>query len=115
MIPGAFVRLTIPEGAGATRWIPADAVVRTGQLTGVYTVEDDVLHLRWIRLGRTHGEAVEILSGPTGVLTVVRSPARGLQDGQPVSGVTRVPASAEDPAATATVGAVPSATTGQEG
>lgn len=89
IMPGAFVRLIIPEGATATRWIPADAVVRNGQLTGVFTVQDDVLRLRWIRLGRDRGEAVEVLSGPAGAMTVVRRPAPDLRDGQPVSSVTR--------------------------
>lgn len=96
LIPGAFIRLIIPEGAATTRWIPADAVVRNGQLTGVFTVQDDVLRLRWIRLGRDRGEVVEVLSGPAGALTVVRDPAPELRDGQPVSAVTRAPAPAQE-------------------
>jgi len=92
LVPGAFARLRLGAGTGESRWIPADAVFRNGQLTGIYTVEDDVLRLRWIRLGRTAGDAVEVLSGPAGALTVVRNPGRDLRDGQPVSGATAAPA-----------------------
>ncbi|HSG46659.1 MAG TPA: efflux RND transporter periplasmic adaptor subunit [Longimicrobiales bacterium] len=91
LVPGAFARLRLADAAGETRWIPADAVFRSGQLTGVYTVEDQVLHLRWIRLGRTRGDAVEVLAGPPGQMTVVRSPGRELQDGQPVSSASPAP------------------------
>ena len=99
LTPGAFARIRLEDATGETRWIPADAVIRNGQLTGVYTVEDDVLHLRWIRLGRTRGDAVEVLSGPAGDLTVVRSPGRELRDGQPVSSATPAPDTAPASAA----------------
>lgn len=89
LLPGAFVRLHLQTSRNATRWIPRDAVVRSGQLTGVFAVESDSLRLRWLRLGRTDGEVVEVLSGPAGPLTVVRSPSTDLRDGQPVSGVTQ--------------------------
>ena len=44
--------------------IPLDAVVHNGQLSGVYTVsESNTALLRWLRLGRTFGDSVEVLSG----------------------------------------------------
>ncbi|MCM4150366.1 efflux RND transporter periplasmic adaptor subunit [Arenibacter sp. N53] len=44
--------------------IPLDAVVHNGQLSGVYTVsESNTALLRWLRLGRTYGDSVEVLSG----------------------------------------------------
>lgn len=89
LIPGAFARIHVAGAAGATRWIPRDAVIRSGQLTGVYTVESDTLRLRWLRLGRTAGDAVEVLAGPAGSLQVVRNADPALRDGQPVSGVQR--------------------------
>jgi RND family efflux transporter MFP subunit len=95
LLPGAFARVHLEGSEDATRWIPADAIVRSGQLTGVYTLEQDTLRLRWLRLGRTDGEAVELLAGPAGALTVVRNPDGALRDGQPVSGVTTVAAPAE--------------------
>lgn len=87
--PGAVVRLALAGAGGGSRWVPEDAVVRRGQLTGVFSVEADTLRLRWLRLGRRADDAVEILAGPQGALTVVRRPDAGLVDGQPVSGVTR--------------------------
>lgn len=105
LIPGAFARIHVAGAAGATRWIPRDAVVRSGQLTGVYTVESDTLRLRWLRLGRTAGDAVEVLAGPAGTLQVVRDADMDLRDGQPVSGVQRrAPSSATPVAAQTTEG-----------
>ena len=44
--------------------IPLEAVVHNGQLSGVYTVsESNTALLRWLRLGRTYGDSVEVLSG----------------------------------------------------
>lgn len=92
-LPGTLARVRVPgtQGGAGTRWLPADALVRSGQLTGVYTVERDTLRLRWMRLGRQSGDAVELLSGPAGELVVVRDPAPGLRDGQPVSRATPIP------------------------
>lgn len=44
--------------------IPTAAVVTNGQLSGVYTVsESGTAILRWLRLGKTVGNQVEVLSG----------------------------------------------------
>ncbi|MEE9406922.1 MAG: efflux RND transporter periplasmic adaptor subunit [Polaribacter sp.] len=44
--------------------IPTEAIVTNGQLSGVYTVsESNTAMLRWLRLGRTYGNQVEVLSG----------------------------------------------------
>lgn len=44
--------------------VPESALVRQGQLTGVYTVgSDNVAILRWLRTGKTFGNQVEVLSG----------------------------------------------------
>ncbi len=87
--PGEVVRLVLAGAGGGSRWVPEDAVVRRGQLAGVFAVESDTLRLRWLRLGRRVDDAVEILAGPEGTLTVVRRPDADLVDGQPVSGTTR--------------------------
>lgn len=86
---GEVVRLELPGTGDGTRWLPVDALVRQGQLTGVFALESDTLRLRWIRTGRVVGEAVELLAGPAGEITVVRRPDPALRDGQPVSSVTR--------------------------
>ncbi|GHC62274.1 efflux RND transporter periplasmic adaptor subunit [Ulvibacter litoralis] len=44
--------------------IPSEAIITNGQLSGVYTVsESKTALLRWLRLGRTFGDQVEVLSG----------------------------------------------------
>lgn len=85
--PGSFVRLELGERATTTRWIPADAVVSRGQLTGVFVVEGDELRLRWIRVGQRLGASVEMLAGPGADALLVRDPASTFVDGQPVGDV----------------------------
>lgn len=44
--------------------IPNEALVTKGQLSGIYTVSaSNTALLRWLRLGRTFGDQVEVLSG----------------------------------------------------
>jgi RND family efflux transporter MFP subunit len=85
LVPGSYGRLEVERTGEGPRWIPADAVVDRGQLTGVYAVEADTVRLRWVRLGQRTDDAVELLSGPVGLNGVVRRPAPELFDGRPVS------------------------------
>ncbi|MBU2928328.1 efflux RND transporter periplasmic adaptor subunit [Winogradskyella psychrotolerans] len=44
--------------------VPTAAIITNGQLSGVYTVsQSNTALLRWLRLGRTFGDQVEVLSG----------------------------------------------------
>jgi RND family efflux transporter MFP subunit len=44
--------------------VPASAIVSKDQLTGLYTItEDKTAVLRWVRLGKAHGNQVQVLSG----------------------------------------------------
>jgi len=44
--------------------VPETALVRQGQLTGIYTIgSGNVAILRWLRIGKTFGNQVEVLSG----------------------------------------------------
>ncbi len=44
--------------------IPTTAIVKNGGLKGVYTVsEQNTALLRWLRLGKTYGDKIEVLSG----------------------------------------------------
>lgn len=44
--------------------VPESALVRQGQLTGIYTVgNNNVALLRWLRVGNIYGDQVEVLSG----------------------------------------------------
>lgn len=64
---GMFATVNFPvesNGIEAAILIPVDAVVNRGQLSGIYTVsESNTAILRWLRLGRIHGNEVEVLSG----------------------------------------------------
>ena len=66
--PGMFARLWLPAAvlaAGELRMqIPATAVVRRAEMTGVYVLDAQGRPLlRQVRLGRRSGEQVEVLSG----------------------------------------------------
>ncbi len=44
--------------------IPKSALVENGQLTGVYVVSSqNTAVLRWLKIGKTFGDNVEVLSG----------------------------------------------------
>lgn len=65
-IPGMFARAWLPDATpGEHRlYVPAQAVLRRAELTGVYVVHaDGKALLRQVRLGRADGGRVEILSG----------------------------------------------------
>lgn len=80
-LPGTFVRLAVAGVQEPGLLLPEDALVREGQLTGVFALEDGTLRLRWIRTGRSAGGMVEVLSGLGPETQVVRSPAPTLRDG----------------------------------
>lgn len=60
----ATVRFPIEEKGIAPIMIPKEAIINRGDLQGVYTVSSqNTAILRWLRLGRTYGDQVEVLSG----------------------------------------------------
>ncbi|GAB2775388.1 efflux RND transporter periplasmic adaptor subunit [Salinimicrobium soli] len=62
----ASVRFPIEKKAETTQavMIPEVAVITQGDLQGIYTVSSqNTAMLRWLRLGRTYGDKVEVLSG----------------------------------------------------
>ncbi|AOW20117.1 efflux RND transporter periplasmic adaptor subunit [Urechidicola croceus] len=68
ILSGMFTTVQFPVAKKATAstmvLIPTSAIVERGQLTGVYTVsQSNTAVLRWLRLGRTFGDNVEVLSG----------------------------------------------------
>ena len=67
ILSGMFATVQFPIERKTTTqmvMIPKSAVVTKGQLSGVYTVsESGTAILRWLRLGRTFGDEVEVLSG----------------------------------------------------
>jgi RND family efflux transporter MFP subunit len=71
VLPGMFAHVQFPlaqAAAPATKGgqvlVPVTALVKQGQLNGIYTLgSGDVAILRWLRLGKTFGNQVEVLSG----------------------------------------------------
>jgi RND family efflux transporter MFP subunit len=61
---GMFGRLLLDKGTSETIVVPRAAIVERGQLTGVFVVEPDrIARLRWVKVGRSFDEVVEVLSG----------------------------------------------------
>jgi RND family efflux transporter MFP subunit len=68
LTPGSFARVWLPvQGAATPRlYVPAKAVVRRAEMTGVYVLDPNGRSvLRQVRLGRAVDDTVEILSGVT--------------------------------------------------
>ena len=68
--PGLFARVWLPgasvsgQGASSRVYLPASAIVRRAELSAVYVVDaQGKPRLRQVRLGRTEGDRVEVLSG----------------------------------------------------
>ncbi len=62
----ASIAFSNSETSTATLFIPKSALIYQGQLIGVYTVSlQNTALLRWLRVGKTEGNQVEILSGLT--------------------------------------------------
>lgn len=62
-LPGGAATLGVPRGDRASIVIPAAAVVREGDLTGVRVQAEGGPELRWVRLGGVLADSVEVLSG----------------------------------------------------
>lgn len=65
ILPGMFVRAHFVIGKARKLLVPAGAVLRRGELTGVYVIDDKALpHLRQVRLGESvAGRDIEVLAG----------------------------------------------------
>lgn len=70
VLSGMFVNIQFPIANKANTsksevlLVPESALVKQGQLTGIYTIgTGNVAILRWLRVGKSFGEQVEVLSG----------------------------------------------------
>lgn len=76
---GMFGRMQFDTGTSRAMVVPAAAVVARGDLTGVFVVgADHLARLRWIKVGRTLGGQVEVLSGLNNGERVLAEGARGV-------------------------------------
>jgi hypothetical protein len=69
-LSGMFINATFPIDKAETTTetavvlVPKSAIIVQGQLSGIYTVNaENTALLRWLRLGKTYGENIEVLSG----------------------------------------------------
>lgn len=61
---GLFGRAQLPRGQRISLLVPQTAVVERGQLQGAYVVDQDqIASLRYLTLGRTFGQSIEVLAG----------------------------------------------------
>lgn len=67
ILSGMFASVQFPVEKKSTSkmiLLPKKAIITNGQLSGVYSVsQSNTAVLRWLRLGRTFGDEVEVLSG----------------------------------------------------
>lgn len=89
ILSGMFVTVQFPlEKQQQTDMIliPKEALVTKGQLYGIYTVsESNTALLRWLRLGKTFGDQVEVLSGLSANESYIISAEGKLYNGAKVS------------------------------
>ncbi|MBH2004707.1 MAG: efflux RND transporter periplasmic adaptor subunit [Sphingobacteriia bacterium] len=90
---GMFVHVQFPvkaapaavSGESGAVMIPVKAIINRDQLTGVYTISaQNTALLRWVRLGKTTGDQVEVLSGLAKNEQYILSAEGRLYNGAPV-------------------------------
>lgn len=74
LYPGMFVKVGFVVGESHRLLVPAAAVVRRSELSAVYVVNNDIVTLRQVRLGRLYGDSIEVLAGLSEGETVARDP-----------------------------------------
>ncbi len=90
---GMYVHLRIPVKETVTAakesgkiLVPSKAIITRDQLTGLYTISSqNTALLRWVRLGTTSGDQVEVLSGLAANETFILSAEGRLYNGAPVT------------------------------
>jgi RND family efflux transporter MFP subunit len=77
VLPGAYARLHLITGKADKLLVPASAVVRRGEVTLVYVLDDKGLpHLRQVRLGETMADGIEVLAGIASGEVIAREPIK---------------------------------------
>ena len=83
---GMFAEVGLATEKDRAIVVPQNAIVERGQLTGLYTLNDNSeVVLRWVLLGDSSGENIEILSGLKAGEVYVSKVDRPLSEGQKVS------------------------------
>jgi RND family efflux transporter MFP subunit len=86
---GMFARVSIPVGGTGMLLIPRSAIVAQGQLNGVFVVDEArIARFRLVRIGKTVGQQVEVVSGLTDGQRYVSAVSLDLKDGVKVKSDT---------------------------
>ncbi len=89
ILSGMFATVQFPvetKSKSTLILIPSDAIITNGQLSGIYTVSQrNTALLRWLRLGKTYGNQVEVLSGLSTGETYIQSANGKLYNGAKIS------------------------------
>lgn len=84
---GLFARVRIPIGKKEALIVPERAVVRKGQLTGVYAVDDQgLVTYRLVRTGKSSAAGTEILSGLKAHDRIITTGIEKVMDGGVITG-----------------------------
>lgn len=87
---GEYVQVRLPLNVKERLTVPQEAIVRRGQLTGVYVVgTDNVISYRLIRTGNTEGNKTEVVAGLIGQERIVIGGAERAVDGALFKGGTQ--------------------------
>ncbi len=79
-LPGSFARVLLPGAGSQNLLVPNSAVVRRAELRAVYVLDgEDRALLRQVRLGRSSGDSIEVLSGLSAGERVLLDPASAAQ------------------------------------
>ena len=90
ILSGMFTTVRFPIAAKASTssmvLIPTEAIITRGQLSGLYTPsQSNTAVLRWLRLGRTFGTNIEVLSGLSADESYIISSDQKLYNGVKIS------------------------------
>lgn len=61
--PGMMIKMALAIGEKKALLVPEQAIVHRSELTAVYVVQGNIVHLRQVRIGHRQDAAVEILAG----------------------------------------------------
>ena len=84
LLPGQQTRVRFVGGSAQRMVVPQAAVLRRGELTGVYVASDKGSVLKAVRVGAQHGDKLEVLAGlKPGDAVAVNAIQAGLAGAQP--------------------------------
>jgi multidrug efflux pump subunit AcrA (membrane-fusion protein) len=82
---GLFGRAFFPAGNRQALVVPDSAVIRRGQLEGIYVVVDGIAVLRLVKTGKAHEQGLEILSGLMPGTRILSAPTAEIADGMRIA------------------------------